>query len=84
LAESGIITFLDEQDGQLYNNIHTTVGGLNDIEENKQLLKMLIKKKSISLKKKEMDRLLTYYDQETSKLNQEMKWMLFRMKKRFK
>ncbi|PKM56949.1 MAG: hypothetical protein CVU98_08635 [Firmicutes bacterium HGW-Firmicutes-3] len=83
LAESGIFSFLDEQDGQLYSNIHKTVGGLNDISENKNLLKFFMKKKSISLKKKEMERLLTYYEQETSRLNQEMKWMLFMMKKRF-
>ncbi|VDN46995.1 conserved protein of unknown function [Petrocella atlantisensis] len=83
LAESGVIIFLDEHDGQLYSNIHRTVGGLNDIEENKKLLKIFMKEKSISLKKKEMDRLLMYYDKETSRLNQEMKWMLFMMKKRF-
>jgi len=84
LAESGVILFLDEHDGQLYSNIHRTVGGLNDIEENKKLLKIFMKEKSISLKKKEMDRLLIYYDKETSRLKQEMKWMLFMMKKRFK
>lgn len=84
LAESGVILFLDERDGQLYGDIHRTVGGLNDIEENKKLLKIFMKEKSISLKKKEMDRLLMYYDKETSRLKQEMKWMLFMMKKRFK
>ncbi|MDF1615863.1 HD domain-containing protein [Petrocella sp. FN5] len=83
LAESGLVSFIDEDDGELYSNIHKTVGGLNDIRENKRLLKTLMKKKSISLKKKEMDRLLIYYEQETSRLKQEMKWMLFKMKKRF-
>jgi len=83
LAESGIFSFLDEKDAELYGNIHRTVGGLNDIGENKKLLRTLIKKKSISLKKKEMDRVLTYYERETSRMNQEMKWMLFMMRKRF-